>query len=135
MNYDSSAVVDDGSCQPFRDGCMDATALNYQPQANREPSPQLCVYDPLDRFECPFDLSSTQRNAIIAFKLGNTQSAPFVGDCADRCLQFPLCRSFKYDRLLTRCTLYSVGAGGPGSENLGGGLAVGGQTMRLVRTT
>jgi hypothetical protein len=43
-NYDSTAVLDDGSCYYFQDiyGCMDSTALNYNPWATIDDGS--CVY-------------------------------------------------------------------------------------------
>ncbi len=43
FNYDSSATVDDGSCEDVVVGCMDSTAVNYNPEANV--SNDSCVYD------------------------------------------------------------------------------------------
>lgn len=42
FNYDSTANIDDGSCEPFIYGCLDSNALNYNPAAN---SPDSCIYD------------------------------------------------------------------------------------------
>jgi hypothetical protein len=36
FNYDSTATVDDGSCQPFTYGCTDASASNYNSTVNTD---------------------------------------------------------------------------------------------------
>ena len=36
LNYDSTAIVDDGSCIAFVYGCTDSTAINYNPLANTD---------------------------------------------------------------------------------------------------
>ena len=36
LNYDNTAIYDDGSCIPLMPGCMDSTNINYDPDANTE---------------------------------------------------------------------------------------------------
>ena len=49
FNYDSTAIIDDGSCVPIQLGCLDTNAVNYNPGANTDDGS--CIYagctDPL----------------------------------------------------------------------------------------
>ena len=44
LNYDPSATVDDGSCNPIVFGCMDDNAANYNPLANVDFGGVFCIY-------------------------------------------------------------------------------------------
>ena len=57
LNYDPTAIVDDGSCIAFVYGCTDSTALNYNPNANTDDGTCIpFIYGCIDSTATNYDL-------------------------------------------------------------------------------
>ena len=59
MNYDPTAIVDDGSCIAFVYGCTDSTAMNYNPLANTDDGTCIAfIYGCIDSTATNYNASS-----------------------------------------------------------------------------
>jgi hypothetical protein len=68
MNYDPTAIVDDGTCTNFIYGCTDPTAMNYDPLANTDDGTCIAyVYGCIDSTATNFDLTANTDDGSCTF--------------------------------------------------------------------
>ena len=89
MNYDPTAIVDDGSCIAFIYGCTDSTSMNYNPLANTDDGSCILPLDGCtDPSACNYDAAATNDDGSCEFTScatcnGDPITGLFVTDIID----------------------------------------------------